>query len=313
MAGTDPVLRFLWLEITGRCQLECGHCYAASSPRGDHGRMSTSDWRQVIDDAARQGCEMVQFIGGEPTTHPNFVGLADHALAAGLRVEVFSNLIHVRDEHWRLFGHPGVTVATSYYSDQAPEHDTVTGRRGSHQRTRASLCEAVRRGVPIRVGIVQVADGQRVGHARRELSSMGVTEIAVDRVRQVGRGVRDQQPGAAQLCGGCADGKAAVAPDGTVWPGVFSRWLPVGNVLEQPLSTIVAGPRMASTRAMLADQFPPTRVPCPPDMCDPQCGPSCSPACIPAGNCRPAGGCAPDHRRSPTEPLADARTPSLRA
>jgi len=25
--------KFVWLELTGRCQLECAHCYAESSPR----------------------------------------------------------------------------------------------------------------------------------------------------------------------------------------------------------------------------------------------------------------------------------------
>lgn len=35
-AETAP-LRFLWLEITGRCQLACAHCYADSGPTGTHG------------------------------------------------------------------------------------------------------------------------------------------------------------------------------------------------------------------------------------------------------------------------------------
>ncbi|MBA2309466.1 MAG: hypothetical protein H0W01_09270 [Pseudonocardiales bacterium] len=31
-------LRFLWLEITGKCQLACEHCYADSSgPTRTHG------------------------------------------------------------------------------------------------------------------------------------------------------------------------------------------------------------------------------------------------------------------------------------
>ena len=37
-------LRFVWLEVTGSCQLVCGHCYADSGPDGTHGQMSTDDW-----------------------------------------------------------------------------------------------------------------------------------------------------------------------------------------------------------------------------------------------------------------------------
>ena len=57
-------LRFVWLEITGRCQLQCKHCYAGSGPAGTHGRMTTGDWRRVIDEAAELGVRWVQFIGG---------------------------------------------------------------------------------------------------------------------------------------------------------------------------------------------------------------------------------------------------------
>uniref|UniRef100_UPI0020255946 radical SAM protein n=1 Tax=Frankia sp. CiP1_Cm_nod1 TaxID=2897160 RepID=UPI0020255946 len=106
--------RFLWLEITGRCQLACVHCYADASPRGSHGTMTAADWRRLIEDAAGHGIEMVQFIGGEPTMHPAFPALVTHSLAAGLRVEVFSNLYRVTPTLWELFSRPGVRLATSY-------------------------------------------------------------------------------------------------------------------------------------------------------------------------------------------------------
>lgn len=62
---------FLELEITGKCSLRCAHCYAESSPHGDHSVMTASDWERVIDDARTAGVTTVQFIGGEPTLHPS--------------------------------------------------------------------------------------------------------------------------------------------------------------------------------------------------------------------------------------------------
>jgi organic radical activating enzyme len=56
-------------------------------------------------------------IGGEPTLHPAFPGLLRHAIGAGLAVEVYTNLTHVRDAWWELFAIPGVSLAT----DQASE------------------------------------------------------------------------------------------------------------------------------------------------------------------------------------------------
>lgn len=76
MAGTASRTSFLWLEITGRCQLECQHCYAESGPSGTHGAMSTVDWLRVLDQAAALGVQTVQFIGGEPTLRPDLPRLA---------------------------------------------------------------------------------------------------------------------------------------------------------------------------------------------------------------------------------------------
>lgn len=290
-----PTVSFVWLEITGRCQLSCRHCYADSGPAGTHGGMIAADWRRVIDQAATLGVRTVQFIGGEPTLHPELPALVDHALAAGVEVEVFSNLVHVSLRLWETFGRPGVRLACSYYSDLPAQHAAVTGTAGSYARTRANIAEAVRRAIPLRVGVVDLGGGQHAEQAMAELRALGVAEIGYDRLRQVGRGVRDQAPSVDQLCGHCASGVLAVSPSGEVWPCVFSRWLPVGNVREAPLADILAGPTVAEVRGELAAHFAGRSMPCVPNMCNPQCGPSCSPACNPAGNCRPSGACTPSY------------------
>lgn len=299
---SGTALRFVWLEITGQCQLRCAHCYAESGPTGTHGTMNGDDWRRVIA-AAALGVRLVQFIGGEPTLHPELPRLVDLAVRLRVDVEVFTNLVHVTPQLWDTFARPGVRLATSYYTDQADQHAAVTGRRGSHARTTANIAEAIRRSIPLRVGLVDVMDGQRVEQAKDHLTSLGVTEIGTDRLRQVGRGVRTHAPDVSQLCGNCARGKVAVSPTGEVWPCVFARWMPVGNVHAASLAEIVTGPSMASAIARLDEHFGPLtpQMPCVPNMCDPDCGPNCGPACNPScwphgtGPCGPNGGCKPNY------------------
>lgn len=96
---------------------------------------------RVLDQAVDLDVEMVQFIGGEPTLYPGLTGLVEHALGCGLQVEVFSNLVHVSDELWEVFSRPGVSLATSYYSDDPDQHAAVTARP-SYGRTKS------RTGVP---------------------------------------------------------------------------------------------------------------------------------------------------------------------
>jgi MoaA/NifB/PqqE/SkfB family radical SAM enzyme len=290
---------FAWLEITGKCQLTCGHCYAESGPHGTNGVMTADDWANTIDQLAGLGTRMVQFIGGEPTLHKGLPDLVDRALGRGLEVEVFSNLVHVPARLWEVFERRGVRLATSYYSDNAEQHEKITKGRGSYPRTKANIAEALRRSIPVRVGVIDIEDGQRVDQARAELTSLGVSgEIRVDRLRQVGRGVRNEAPDLSQLCGKCGHDNLAIAADGSVWPCVFSRWLPVGNVREDALADILIGPRMTTTTAALDEHFAAR-----PNMglCDPKCGPNCGPACNPqcwptgTGPCTPNGGCQPNY------------------
>lgn len=260
--------------------------------------MTAADWRRVIDQAASLGVRMVQFIGGEPTLHPELPGFVDRALMAGVEVEVFSNLVHVTPALWETFRRPGVRLACSYYSDDSAQHASVTGWPGSHARTRANIVEALRRSIPLRVGVVDLGAGQRADQAMAELVALGVTDVGYDRLRQIGRGVRDQQPSVDQLCGHCASDVLAISSTGEVWPCVFSRWLPLGNVLSAPLAEILASEELRDVRDRLAEHFDPVQMPCVPRMCDPQCGPNCSPACSPQGSrqpCRPRGGCRPNY------------------
>ncbi|MGW5675160.1 radical SAM protein [Streptomyces sp. NPDC003860] len=61
----------LWLDLTRKCQLNCGHCYNGSGPEGAHGTLAREDWITIVNEAAERGIARVQLIGGEPTLHPD--------------------------------------------------------------------------------------------------------------------------------------------------------------------------------------------------------------------------------------------------
>ncbi|MFJ8794089.1 radical SAM protein [Streptomyces sp. NPDC102462] len=275
----QAVPEFLELEITGRCQLTCPSlCYAKAGPTEGHGSMTADDWKRLISEAAEIGVKKVQFIGGEPTMHPDFEALVHRALALGLAVQVYSNLYRVKPEHWALFQHPRVSLATSYYSDLAEEHERVTGRKGSHGATRANIIRAVKRGIPLQVGIVEVFEGQRTAQAREELLALGVRTVNTDRVRSVGRG-EVHVPSTKDLCGRCADGRAAVMTDGTVTPCVLGRFLDTGNAKTDGLGAVFAGKRWADTAAGIPRRT--ASAACTPDDssdCDPSNTETCDPA-----------------------------------
>lgn len=268
-------LRFLSLEITGRCQLSCPSlCYAASGPAQGHGLMSEGDWHRTIDQAVELGAEEIQVIGGEPTLHPAFGSIARHAVDAGLRVRIYSNLVRIRDEHWWLLEQPGVRLATTYHSSVAAEHDEVTGRLGSHRATRANIVGAVRRGIALKVAVLDSGDRVRAERAREELETLGVRDVHVGRVRAVGNAASALLPSTTELCGRCGDQRATVLPSGEVAVCEIGRFLTAGNVLDAGLAQVLSGPRWARVSASIPRR--PDSEPCHPD-CQPSDSDSCDP------------------------------------
>jgi MoaA/NifB/PqqE/SkfB family radical SAM enzyme len=315
-AATD--FSFLWLEITRQCNLKCVHCYADSSPMGTSGRMPKQRWLSLIDEARQLGVKHVQFIGGEPTIHRDFEEMVEFAAAQGMSIEVYTNLTHIDAKQWALFERHKVSVATSFYSIHPEVHDQITQGR-SQGRTLKNLQQALRLGLNLRVGVIEVLPQQDIAETMEMLKDQGIADVKVDRSRGVGRA----QSGASwcdvnELCGSCGRGKAAIDCDGDVFPCVFSRWLGVGNVLSHDLRNVLYGAQMAQTQKDLEAQFslrykasagmageecvpdcPPTCSPCRPSPCGPHCTPECGPNCRPlcAPECGPMCNpqCAPRH------------------
>jgi len=241
--------------------------------------MAADDWLAVIQQSAHLGVARVQVIGGEPTLHPDLERLTNYALSLGLEVEVFTNLVRVTPAMWALLAQPGVKVATSYYARRASVHDAITGRR-SHDRTLRNIREAVRQGVTLRVSVIEVEDGQDAADAVAEVRELGVRNVGIDRLREIGRGVRQRRPDAGELCGRCADGKLAVLPSGDVTPCLLSRWVVLGNVRSAPLGELYGQSRDARLALVQATEAAGMRD-------DDKCGPDndggvCQqPTCLP--------------------------------
>lgn len=308
----------MWLEITGRCQLGCGHCYAESGPDRTHGKMTAKDWHRVVSEAAELGTRFISVIGGEPTMNPALPALVRGAVERELDVEVFTNLVNVSELVWGVLRLPRVRIATSYYTDYPAEHAKVVGRRSPHllEGTRRNIKRARDEGIPVRAGVIRVMPGQRIEGALRDLNGLGVTDVTYDDVRAVGRGQGDRDQDEAALCGACTRSRLAVTPSGEVFPCVFARWdaMSVGNVLEASLPEIVTGPALKRVRQHLDRAFSERsardssagscvpRGPVEPDVCPPQwpclphegigCAPKAPPPCAPA-RCGPDNGQVP--------------------
>jgi Iron-sulfur cluster-binding domain len=134
------------------------------------------------------------------------------------------------------------SLGTPWYSTDPATHPKITGTVGSFWRMQANIAEALRLGIEVRAGIVEVIHGQDVDGARARLLELGITAVSTDRARGVGRATPSGTASRAELCGRCGDGRAAISGDGDVSPCVLGRFLAAGNAKATPLADILGGP-----------------------------------------------------------------------
>jgi len=274
-------LRFLWLELTERCNLRCVHCYAGSGPGLKDGPMRFEDHRRILREAAEAGCRRVQFTGGEALLDPDLPALVDEARALGFEwQEVYSNGTLLNEERVHFLRDRQVRVAVSFYSNLEGVHERITQVPGSFRRTVEGIRALVRAGVPVRAGLIRMRHNQDDTQGAIDLLvSLGVPRdrITVDDVRPTGRGCGDTMapaegrplmtapPGGTDIqveegevlgCRTCWSGKITVSPSGDVYPCIFSRELPVGNVLHGSLGPVLAGESLQDLWSIDKAQIP---------------------------------------------------------
>ncbi len=251
----QPQLEYLWLEITTRCNLNCIHCYAESGPRQNSAEtLSLDDWCLALREAARLGCRQVQFIGGEPTLHPDLPRLISQARSLGFEfVEVYTNGTLFNTSVKNVFLHHRVALAFSVYSDEAASHEAVTLRSGSFQKTMESIRWAMDQQLPVRAGIVEMdANRARMDSTKRHLHEIGVRQVRHDRMRGIGRGSSSHAVDTLdELCGSCVKDRLCLTATGAIYPCVFSRSRPVGS-LKDGLAAALIGKQMSRFRNDMA-------------------------------------------------------------
>jgi organic radical activating enzyme len=276
-------LRFLWLELTNKCNLICAHCYAESGPHPTRKDvLTTSDYDRLLEEGAALGCRAVQFIGGEPTLHRGLPELIAHARALGYEdVEVYTNGTVLPDTLLSCFVENRVSIAASVYADYADVHDAVTGRTGSHRRTIANLRRMVDADLDIRVGVITMDVNQdRVDATVSFLRELGIENVGIDHARGVGRGgdVCDGESGLQALCGQCWQGSLCVASDATVSPCIMAKAWPVGSTAHADLAELVNGPRLREVRELIRTEvWAAQQDAAPGQLCSPQEMTLCSP------------------------------------
>jgi MoaA/NifB/PqqE/SkfB family radical SAM enzyme len=299
---SQGLIEHAWLELTNRCNLECQHCYTNSSPRSiDSNPLDYSELCSILKNLTESGCRSIQFIGGEPTTHPQFCELLDIAVLLGFEhISVYTNVYSLREKHIAALSPPSIEVATSFYSAKRDLHDLIVGKVGAFEKTTQNIKKLTALGKAVSVGIVHIpGQNDNVEETVAFLKSLGVIKIAVDKARHIGRhasGIGFGGKENDELCGRCANGSVCITPSGDLHPCIMSRHITVGNVRESPLNSAAMADSLRAARIHLEKSFSERgklvqagcspEDNCNPGACHPQVGGP--PTCMPQNSCAPS-------------------------
>src|SRR5215471_7278502 len=111
------------LDLTYRCNERCVHCYL---DHDDHGEMTTSEIRAVLDQLADAGVFFLTFSGGEVFMRRDFLDLVEYARSLMFCVKVKTNAFMIGEKQaQRLHDLAVQDVQVSIYSHRPEVHDAI--------------------------------------------------------------------------------------------------------------------------------------------------------------------------------------------
>ena len=157
-AAENKRLYHALIELTYKCNLKCKHCYAEA---GSKEEMSTQQVKSVINQLYEMNVMYITFTGGEVFTRNDFIEIFDYAIEKGFVVEIFSNGVNISSDLIKYISKKYIKCFhCSIYSHIPDVHDSITGVKGSFEKTIDTLKKFKSLGTKINIKTVIMNDNK---------------------------------------------------------------------------------------------------------------------------------------------------------
>ena len=131
---SSPRLRWLFFEITNRCNLRCRHCGSNCTGKG---QALTADEVEAVLRSAAPEAPMVCLTGGEPMLHPDFFGIAGRVHRLGFGWGMTTNATLIDNAAAQRLRKAGMSTVSVSLDGMERSHDELRRRDGAW---RLALC-----------------------------------------------------------------------------------------------------------------------------------------------------------------------------
>ena len=135
------------LDLTYRCNERCVHCYL---DHNDHGELSTTEIKDLLDQMAAASVFFLTISGGEILMRRDFFEILEHARQLMFCTKLKTNAVMIHPaEADRIQALSPESVQISIYSHRAEVHDAITKLPGSLDRSLRGAKLLADRGVKV--------------------------------------------------------------------------------------------------------------------------------------------------------------------
>jgi radical SAM protein with 4Fe4S-binding SPASM domain len=240
--AANPRLTGIHWCMTGRCNLNCRHCYM-EAPTSRYGQLPFAAMAGLVEQFERANVLEVSLTGGEPFLRRDLLDLIRLLAEKRIRLsQIFSNGLLITDRHLEEIRRIGFLPAFQVSLDGVGAHDRMRGAAGSEQ----GVIDAIRRlraaGFPVVVATAidrlnlacmaatyelmkrldiqawRVSAPQPTGNWRGATTALRLDEQAAAYAPLAERWLVDGEPFALQLCGFFNGARRPPAGSGTARP-----------------------------------------------------------------------------------------------
>lgn len=137
----EHCLLYLFLELTRRCNLNCGHCGSDCNKAPSMKELPTDEWLRIID-YLKDRFDPLPFLvisGGEPLVHPDLLKITQYAGDRGFRWGMVSNAFALNETMYQQLLENGLESITISLDGDEEAHNALRRHPKSFQRVVSAL------------------------------------------------------------------------------------------------------------------------------------------------------------------------------
>ncbi|MDO4538076.1 MAG: radical SAM protein [Coriobacteriales bacterium] len=175
------VMPWLGLEITGRCNYNCLHCFNAADNAPLTSELSLEQVNGLLDEAEQAGMRAVLISGGEPLVHRHFADIVRAIYEHGMFVhELNTNGRLLTHEVFELFRSLGYLPEFKISFDGLGYHDWMRNHKGAEEETLRAIQLCLDEGARVRIQMnANRCNQESIRPSIEHLARMGVQRIRV--------------------------------------------------------------------------------------------------------------------------------------